>query len=131
MQFAKHQSDKDASWMEGNSRFERMDLDTASLIKTVTGANIPIEKGESINMWTGWKNWIDQARNAGFADGRNAGFADGRNADFADGRNVGKIDMAITFAKKYNIPAEEAIKTAGISKAEWDAYERSKVSKNS
>ena len=119
MQFAKHQSDKDASWMEGNKRFERMDIDTASLIKTVTGANIPIEEGESVNMWTGWKNWINQARNAGFADGRNAGFADG------------KIDMAITFAKKYNIPAEEAIKTAGISKAEWDAYERSTVSENS
>ena len=115
MQFAKHRNDKDINWLKGNSQFEQMDIDTASLIKTVTGANIPIEKGDSVNMWAAWENGIKQARNAGFADGRNAG----------------KIDMAITFAKKYNIPAEEAIKTAGISKAEWDAYERSKVSKNS
>ncbi|MBQ7478824.1 MAG: hypothetical protein IJT01_07980 [Selenomonadaceae bacterium] len=117
MQFAKHRNDKDMRWMAGNKRFEQMDWDTASLIKTVTGANIQIGKGASVNMWAAWENGINQARNDGFADGRSAGYA--------DGRNDGKIDMAIAFAKKYNIPAEEAIQTAGISKADWDAYEQS------
>ena len=110
MQFAKHRNDKDVSWMEGNKRFEQMDWDTASLIKTVTGANIQIEKGESVNMWAAWENGINQARNDGFADGE----------------TKGKLDMAMTFARKYNIPTEEAIQTAGVSKTEWDAYEQSK-----
>ena len=65
MQFAKHRNDKDVSWMEGNKRFEQMDWDTASLIKTVTGANIQIEKGASVNMWAAWENGINQARNMG------------------------------------------------------------------
>ena len=73
MQFAKHRNDKDVSWMEGNKRFEQMDWDTASLIKTVTGANIQIEKGESINMWAAWENGINQARNDGREAGRNEG----------------------------------------------------------
>ena len=75
MQFAKHRNDKDVSWMEGNKRFEQMDWDTASLIKTVTGANIQIEKGESVNMWAAWENGINQARNDGFI----AGQADGES----------------------------------------------------
>ena len=87
-----------------------MDWDTASLIKTVTGANIQIEKGESVNMWAAWENGINQARNDGFADSE----------------TKGKLDMAMTFARKYNIPTEEAIQTAGVSKTEWDAYEQSK-----
>ena len=69
MQFAKHRNDKDVSWMEGNKRFEQMDWDTASLIKTVTGANIQIEKGESVNMWAAWENGINQARNDGEQQG--------------------------------------------------------------
>ena len=79
MQFVKHKSDKDVSWMEGNKRFEQMDWDTASLIKTVTGANIQIEKGESVNMWAAWENGINQARNDGYTNGRNDGYADGES----------------------------------------------------
>ena len=74
MQFVKHRNDKDVSWMEGNKRFEQMDWDTASFIKTVTGANIQIEKGESVNMWAAWENGINQARNDGFADGESKGW---------------------------------------------------------
>ena len=54
-----------------------MDWDTASLIKTVTGANIQIEKGESVNMWAAWENGINQARNDGYSDGKNDGVAEG------------------------------------------------------
>ena len=77
MQFVKHRNDKDVSWMEGNKRFEQMDWDTASFIKTVTGANIQIEKEESVNMWAAWENGINQARNDGYSDGRNDGVAEG------------------------------------------------------
>ena len=79
MQFAKHRNDKDVSWMEGNKRFEQMDWDTASLIKTVTGANIQIEKGESVNMWAAWENGINQARIDGEATGRQAGRNEGES----------------------------------------------------
>ena len=79
MQFAKHRNDKDVSWMEGNKRFEHMDWDTASLIKTVTGANIQIEKGESVNMWAAWENGINQARIDGEATGRQAGRNEGES----------------------------------------------------
>ena len=54
-----------------------MDWDTASLIKTVTGANIQIEKGESVNMWAAWENGINQARNDGYSDGRQTGRSEG------------------------------------------------------
>ena len=79
MQFVKHKSDKDVSWMEWNKRFEQMDWNTASLIKTVTRANIQIEKGKSVNMWAAWENGINQARNDGYTNGRNDGYADGES----------------------------------------------------
>ena len=77
MQFVKHRNDKDVNWMAGNKRFEQMDWDTASLIKTVTGANIQIEKGESVNMWAAWENGINRARNDGYSDGRQTGRSEG------------------------------------------------------
>ena len=100
MQFAKHRNDNDVSWMEGNKRFEQMDWDTASLIKTVTGANIQIEKGESVNMWAAWENGINQARNDGFADGE----------------TKGKLDMAMTFARKYNILPKKPYRLPGSAR---------------
>ena len=90
MQFAKHRNDQDVGWLQGNKRFERIDWDTANLIKTVTGADIKFEeKGESVNMWVAWENGINQARSDGFANGRSIGFADGRSAGYADGQNDG------------------------------------------
>ena len=79
MQFAKHRNDKDVNWMAGNKRFEQMDWDTASLIKTVTGANIQIEKGESVNMWAAWENGINQARIDGETTGRQVGRNEGES----------------------------------------------------
>ena len=72
MQFIKHRNDKDVSWMEGNKRFEQMGWDTASLIKTVTGANIQLKKGESVNMWVAWENSMNQARNDGYNNGKDS-----------------------------------------------------------
>ena len=80
MQFAKHRNDKNIDWMAGNKRFEEMDRETASLIKTVTGADIRFdEEGDVVNMWATWENGINQARNDGFNDGFNSGETKGRD----------------------------------------------------
>ena len=80
MQFAKHRNDKNIDWMAGNKRFEEMDRETASLIKTVTGADIRFdEEGDVVNMWAAWENGINQARNDGFNDGFNSGETKGRD----------------------------------------------------
>ena len=47
MQFIKHQQDESMEWMEGVKRFEAVDRDTASLIKTATGADISLTRKES------------------------------------------------------------------------------------
>ncbi len=111
MQFIKHRNDKDLGWMLKNKRFEKMDRETVNFIKTVTGADIRFnEEGEVIDMWAAWENGINEAR--------------------TKGRSEGMINTAMMFAKKYNIPTEEAIKTAGVTKEEWDAYEQSQIIKS-
>ena len=108
MQFAKHRNDKDVTWLKENKRFEQIDWDTASLIKTVTGENIQIEKGESVNMWAAWENGINQARNDGYVDGE----ATGRQT----GRNEGHNDMmtAIRMIRE-NQPANVIREQTGLS----------------
>ena len=108
MQCVKHRQDKDMKWMEGKDRFKKMTHGTASLIKTVTGFNLDLDKeGDVVNMMNAWENGLNQARNVAYADGR----------------NDGRIESALMFAQKYNISTEEALNTAGVSKSEWDAYE--------
>ena len=107
----KHKQDDNMDWMEGKEHFRHVNRNTASLIKTVTGFDISLdEEGDVVDMMNAWENGLNQARNDAFLAGK----------------DEGRIDMAMTFARKYNIPTEEAIKTAGVSKTEWDAYERSK-----
>ena len=120
LQFAKHSNDENADWMAGNKNFEKLDWDTASMIKTFTGADIKMKRGESVNMWKAWENGIKQARSDGYNVGKNDGRIDGYNV----GRSDGRIDTAITVAEKYNIPAEEILKAVGVSQADWDAYAR-------
>ena len=118
MQFAKHRNDKDVSWMEGNERFEQMDWDTASLIKTVTGANIQIEKGESVNMWAAWENGINQARNDGYTNGRNDGYADGRN----DGRDSTMISNIKNLMETSGWDARQTMDALKIPANEQEKY---------
>lgn len=103
MQFIKHRNDSTIDWMKGNERFTSMDRTTASLIKTVTGANISFdEKGDVVNMWTAWENGINQAKE--------------------DGISQGKVASALRVAEKFNLSTEEAMDAVGISKSEWDVY---------
>ena len=95
MQFVKHQNDKSMDWMSGNNRAEDVDWETASLIKTVTGIDIDIKKGESINMWVAWENGINQAEERGRDVGRSEGITSAREesalAMFADNVPVDKV----------------------------------------
>ena len=63
MQCVKHRQDKDMAWMKGKDRFKKMTHGTASLIKTVTGFNLDLEKeGDVVNMMNAWENGLNQAR---------------------------------------------------------------------
>ena len=118
MQFVKHRNDKDVSWMAGNKRFEQMDWDTASLIKTITGANIQIEKGESVNMWAAWENGINQARNDGYTNGRNDGYADGRN----DGRDSTMVSNIKNLMETSGWDARQTMNALKIPANEQEKY---------
>ena len=91
MQFIKHRNDKSMDWLQGNTRFADVDWETASLIKTVTGIDIEVKKGESVNMWPAWDNGINQAR----LDGESLGMERAREQNaltmFADNLSVDKV----------------------------------------
>ena len=128
MQFVKHRNDKDVSWMAGNKWFEQMDWDTASLIKTVTGANIQIEKGESVNMWAAWENGINQARNDGYSDGKNDGVAEGMDlATVSNIRNLGRVEkrkLCVTARQFFVWQGNEAAVVAELRQGFIDAGRR-------
>ena len=66
MQFIKHQQDESMEWLAEAKRFEAVDRETASLIKTATGADISLdEEGETINMCKAWDNSMKQAKTNG------------------------------------------------------------------
>ena len=104
--------------MAGNKRFEQMDWDTASLIKTITGANIQIEKGESVNMWAAWENGINQARNDGYTNGRNDGYADGRN----DGRDSTMVSNIKNLMETSGWDARQTMNALKIPANEQEKY---------
>ena len=62
MQFIKHQRDESMEWIAGEKRFEAVDRETASLIKTATGTDISLdEEGEMINMRNAWNDSLKEA----------------------------------------------------------------------
>ena len=71
MQCVKHRRDDDMKWMEGKERFRGITRDTASLIKTVTGFDLDLDKeGDVVNMMNAWENGLNKARNDARAEGR-------------------------------------------------------------
>ena len=105
MQCVKHRQDKDMKWMEGKDRFKKMTHGTASLIKTVTGFNLDLDKeGDVVNMMNAWENGLNQAR----VDAKQAG----RN----EGRNEGHNDMMIAIRMiRENQPANVIREQTGLS----------------
>ena len=71
MQFIKHQSDKDGSWIKGKSRFEHVEKEAVELINLITGSKIiGDEKEEVVDMCRAWENSINNAKNEGVREGK-------------------------------------------------------------
>lgn len=63
MQFIKHQSDKDGSWIKGNSRFNHVEKEAVELINIITGAKFAgDDKEEVVDMCRAWENSMKDAK---------------------------------------------------------------------
>ena len=103
MQFIKHQQDESMDWIAGVKRFEAVDRETASLIKTTTGTDISFdEEGEMINMCKAWDNSMQQAENRG--------------------KDTERINSIRKMMQKLNLTAKQAMDVLDIPAAEQPKY---------
>ena len=71
MQFIKHQSDKDGSWIKGNSRFNHVEKEAVELINIITGAKFAgNDEEEVIDMCRAWENSMKNAKLDGKLEGK-------------------------------------------------------------
>ena len=71
MQFIKHQSDKDGSWIKGNSRFNHVEKEAVELINIITGAKFAgDDKEEVVDMCRAWENSMKDAKLDGKLEGK-------------------------------------------------------------
>ena len=71
MQFIKHQSDKDGSWIKGNSRFNHVEKEAVELINIITGAKFAgDDKEEVVDMCRAWENSMKNAKLDGKLEGK-------------------------------------------------------------
>lgn len=105
MQFIKHQSDEDGSWIKGKTRFEHVEKEAVELINLITGSKIiGDEKEEEVNMCRAWENSINNAKSEGRLEGR------------LDGKREGEIEGKIEAYNDCNMPIAEIAKK--VSKPE-------------
>lgn len=107
IQFIKHQSDEDGSWIKGKKRFEHVEREAVELINLITGTKFTGDhKEEVVDMCRAWENSINNAKNEGMREGMREGIR--------EGELKGKIetlyeecDMSIPdIAKKVSKPEE-------------------------
>lgn len=65
LQFIKHQSDEDGSWIKGKTRFKHVEKEAVELINLITGE----EKEEVVDMCRAWENSINNAMREGMREG--------------------------------------------------------------
>ena len=71
IQFIKHQSDKDGSWIKGNSRFNHVEKEAVELINIITGAKFARDdKEEVVDMCRAWENSMKNAKLDGKLEGK-------------------------------------------------------------
>lgn len=105
MQFIKHQSDEDGSWIKGKTRFEHVEKEAVELINLITGSKIiGDEKEEEVNMCRAWENSINNAKSEGRLEGR------------LEGKREGEIEGKIEAYNDCNMPIAEIAKK--VSKPE-------------
>lgn len=70
LQFIKHQSDEDGSWIKGKTRFKHVEKEAVELINLITGSKITGEdKEEVVDMCRAWENSINNAMREGMREG--------------------------------------------------------------
>lgn len=70
LQFIKHQSDEDGSWIRGKTRFKHVEKEAVELINLITGSKITgEEKEEVVDMCRAWENSINNAMREGMREG--------------------------------------------------------------
>lgn len=71
LQFIKHQSDEDGSWIKGKTRFKHVEKEAVELINLITGSKITGEdKEEVVDMCRAWENSINNAMREGELKGK-------------------------------------------------------------
>ena len=69
LQFIKHQSDEDGSWIKGKTRFKHVEKEAVELINLITGSKITGEdKEEVVDMCRAWENSINNAMREGMRE---------------------------------------------------------------
>ena len=103
MQFIKHQSDKDGSWIKGKQRFNDVEKEAVELINLITGSKIVgDEKEEVVDMCRAWENSINNAKSEGKSEGKIEGRIEGKIETLYE-----ECDMSIPdIAKKVSKPEE-------------------------
>ncbi len=103
MQFIKHQSDKDGSWIKGKPRFKHVEKEEVELINLITGSQIAGEEKEGvIDMCRALENSINNAKNEGRLEGELEGKIKGKIETLYE-----ECDMSIPdIAKKVSKPEE-------------------------
>ena len=103
MQFIKHQSDKDGSWIKGKQRFNHVEKEAVELINLITGSKIVgDEKEEVVDMCRAWENSINNAKSEGKSEGKIEGRIEGKIETLYE-----ECDMSIPdIAKKVSKPEE-------------------------
>ena len=70
LQFIKHQSDEDGSWIKGKTRFKHVEKEAVEFINLITGSKITgEEKEEVVDMCRAWENSINNAMREGMREG--------------------------------------------------------------
>lgn len=70
LQFIKHQSDEDGSWIKGKTRFKHVEKEAVELINLITGSKITGEdKEEVVDTCRAWENSINNAMREGMREG--------------------------------------------------------------
>ena len=94
LQFIKHQSQEDNSWMQDYKRFEQVEREAVDVINKLTGTNINYEESEEVvNMCRAWDNSMTKAReeghSVGLKEGHSAGLKEGHSAGLKEGHSAG------------------------------------------
>ena len=121
LQFIKHQSQEDNSWMQDYKRFEQVEREAVDVINKLTGTNINYEESEEVvNMCRAWDISMTKAREEGLQDGYCAGLQEGHSAGLQEGHSAGLREGHSTGLKEgHSAGLKEGISTA---KAVFKAY---------